>query len=149
MRAILYRSDGETRLTLGGDDPDDVEGEVVESKPLAVDAEDAFALLTEHPVDDSAVPTIEAVTQAYDPWVAWFGGTSEDVFAVLYGRKNDHDRRVRFRETGDGYEVTLEYGSVVDVTDHEFDPTDHQPVVVTTDSKLHAKRTFLDLCDVT
>lgn len=148
MHAILYRADGETRLTVGELDPETIEGEVVGTRAIGFDAEEVFAFLDEAPPGDAPVPTVEEVTDAFDPWLAWYGGSDRGCHAVLYGRKDEHDREVSFRETEDGYEVTLRLGRVNDVPGREFEPAEVTPITVTSDSRLQAKRTFHDFCSI-
>lgn len=148
MHAILYKADGATRLAVGETDPATVEGEVVASAEIGFDAEDVFAFLDGFPMGDAPLPTVEEVTNAFDPWLAWYGGSDRGCHAVLYGRKGEYDRNVRFRETDEGYEVSLQFGTVADVPENEFEPADVEPIVVTGESKLHAKRTFYDFCSV-
>lgn len=148
MQATLYRADGRTWLTVG--DPDGVgdDAEVVSSDEIGFDAAEVYAFLTEQPIGTAPEPTIEEVTNAFDPWLAWFGGSSQGSHAVLYGRRGDYDRKVSLRRTDGEYEVTLQFGVTTDVPNHEFEPADVPPLAVTTTSKLHAKRTFYDWCAV-
>lgn len=148
MRAILYRVDGVSRLEVGETDPAAVDGEVAASAEIGFDAEDVFAFLDDVPMGDAPLPTVEEVTNAFDQWLAWYGGSDRGCHAVVYGRKAEFDRKVRFRETDDEYEVSLQFGTVADVPENEFEPADVGLVIVTSESKLHAKRTFYDFCSI-
>ena len=148
MYAILYRLDGELRLTVGRLGPDDVDGHVVAWEEVEGSPDEAYESVTGHVAGDAPAPTIEEVTDAFDPWLAWYGGSDRGCHAVLYGRKGNHDRRVDFRESDEGYEVTLQFGRVADVPGHVFEAADVEPVVVTSASGHHAKHVFFDLCAV-
>lgn len=148
MHAILYLVDGEPRLTVGELGPDDVDGDVLASSEVPLAPDDVFELATSPAVGGAPVPTIEEVTDWFDPWLAWYGGSARGCHAVLYGRGGDHDRRVDFRESDDGYEVALQLGRVTDVPGRVFDPADVEPIVVTCESTPHAKLAFFDLCAV-
>lgn len=156
MHARLSETDGGNRLVVDEGDRDG--GTVVASSAVDVAPDDVFAFLAEERVGGVALPTVEEVTDAVDPWLAWYGGTDGSAHAVVYGRKGERDRKVSLRAVGgdgggegagdDAYEVRLRFGTAADATDRTFEPADGAPVAVRTRSTLYAKRLFFDLCDV-
>lgn len=146
MIAILYRVDGEDRLVVAKRDPEIVDHRIVTATEIDHHPGDVFELVTD--VGAAPDPTLEAVTDAIDPWLAWYGGTDDGPYAVLYGPRDGEDRKVSFEERSDKYRVSLEFGTVEDVPENEFEPDDCTPVVVESGSKTYAKRVFYDFCDV-
>lgn len=149
MYAILYAVDGEDRLLVDGRGPDAVDGAVEAASEVDVDPGDVFAFLSEASLDGTTGPTVETVTNAFDPWLAWYGGTEDGSHVVLYGPRGADDRTVSFEERDGEYAVRLTFGTVESVPDRTFEPNDGEPVVVETSSRLYARRVFHDFCDHT
>lgn len=149
MDATLYLVDGDPHLHVGERDPDNIECEVLASREVEADPADVYEFLTESSTGEFPTPTIEAVTNRYDPWLAWYGGSLDERHAVLYGPRGADDRKVSFADRDGSFEVRLAFGTVEDVPNHEFAPNEREPITIETNSETYATRTFHDLCDVT